>query len=251
MTVLNRIKNNRFLFFSAAVADFLFFFLLAQLHYRIFLMVAQHLKILMEMLTKNISQLSIADMQQPDILNDVQFIFHYKELLKGLFFLLVGFYLIWLVFRGIAWLIAHRMSGTKITLFAYIRRFFTITTLGMILFFCTIILFLSLMNYVAFSLFPIISPVIAQGLTFAVMIVLHYIYSVGIAGIARKQWYKFLTFRLQIIIPYLASILWFIAATGITIVISRANFYAGLAFVAVIIMPSITCFRIFCIRNLV
>ncbi|MBI4017090.1 MAG: hypothetical protein HY363_05355 [Candidatus Aenigmarchaeota archaeon] len=250
MKILQSVQRNKLLFILSAAADFLFFFMLAQLHYRVFLSAARHLKAVLELLTKNIQQISIADAAQPDILNNAEFLLHYREVLKGIFFLLAGFYLLWLVFRGIAWFWAHKISSTKISFEQYLKKFFVITTVGTILFFGIIILFASLMNYVTFTIFPLITPKIAQALTFAVMLLLHYCYSTSIAGIGSKHPYKtFLTFRLQTIIPYLASVLWFITATSIAVVVSRTNFYAGIAFAAIIIMPSITCFRMLLLRK--
>ncbi len=239
-------KLNKLFLLIAAVVDFLFFFLLTQLHARVFVSIAEHLKAAMEMLAKGVGELAIADMQQAAVFADPAFLVHYHEVLKGIAVFLAGFYVLWIVVRGTAWLLAHKAAGSKIRFSQFVVRFFIISTAGMILFLVVMLLFVSLLNYVTFSVLPLINPRIANGITLLLVLLLHYCYCITIAGIGSKHPYKtpLLAFKqAKTLVPYLGSVLWYIIAVTGAVMLSRLNFWGGLLFAAVIIMPSITFFR--------
>ncbi|MBI4148709.1 hypothetical protein HY490_05440 [Candidatus Woesearchaeota archaeon] len=247
MSVWKLIKAHPWLVLTAAVADAAFFFLLAQLHFWIFLRVADHLKRATELLTKNIGQLAIADVPMP---TDAEFVFHYHQVLQGVAMFLVGFYCLWLVTRGVSWFAAHRMTTPKISLSTFVRRFFLITTGGMIVFLAFLLSFVALIDYASFSVLPLLTPRIANVLTVALLVLLHYAYSLSCSAIGSRPYSALLLVFTQArtLVPYLALVLWVLLAVIIAILLTRVHPAAGLGWV-LLMMPGLTVFRILLIQN--
>ena len=248
MNPLRAIKKHPVLFLLAAGIDFLFFLLLSQLHFRVFLSVADHMKNAAEMLAAGFEKLSLPNIEQLDVLQNPVFIIHYHAILQGIIFFFTGLFLLWLILRGTTWFLAHKILETKISVKKFIIRFTCVTIFGTVLTFLLILGLLLLVNYANFSILPIITPGTAHLLSFALLLTLHYAYSLAIASIKNLREITS-ALNTRTVIVYLISVLWYIIATSITLLLSYQSF--ALSILAVIlVMPTLTFCRCAIIKKI-
>ncbi|MBI4141045.1 hypothetical protein HY485_04375 [Candidatus Woesearchaeota archaeon] len=185
---LESIRKHYSLFTISTIIEILFFYFLTRLHIEIFKSAAVHIKQAQNIIQGQITKLTQTEYSQFDkvLLSNADFAAQYHQIVKyiGLFLLL--FFLLWFLLRGLNWLIAHKIAGTKIKLKTFILRFTLFSITGFALFVLLLIFYGSMINYATFNPLPLINTKIANTTFFVLTITLHYFVSTGFALTGKK-----------------------------------------------------------------
>lgn len=244
------IKQHYLLLSLASVIEIVFFYTLTRLHIEIFKKAATHIKESQKIIQSQMDKLTQTQYAQLDkfLLGNTDFAFQYREILKYIGLFLVGLFLIWFLLRGTNWLLAHKIANSKITLNEFIKRFALLSIIGFFALIGLLMIYTSMLSYVAFSPLPLINSKTAN-ILFGMMLILLEYFLVAELAMPKNSRFRDTIFKAKKITPSFAINMIVLAILLVMPALLMKNYkWLGLSIALLITTPMITIGRVFMIK---
>jgi hypothetical protein len=241
--------KNKKLLPIVVLIDILFLYGLTRLHYEAFNRASAHVLQLTAMMGQQMEELSSAVAPQLSVLESPEFISAYHQMLKFIAIFALGAFAVWVVGKGIVWLIAHKGIEKKLDLRQYALKFTGMTVFWFAAFVAITVIMLNLLNYTLFGVFPLISKTATNTIAVLVYWLLSYFISISYSLTphdALKQTFALGVRRWRELLPVhiIGSLVFFVAAT-VPVHLIKLHIWLSLAFVVLIALPMMAWQRVF------
>jgi len=248
------IKQHYVLLSLASIIEILFFYSLTRLHIEIFKKAATHIKESQKIIQSQMDKLTQTQYAQMDkfLLGNSDFALQYHEILKYIGLFLLGLFLIWFLLRGTNWILAHKISNSKITLKEFIKRFALFSMMGFFLLIIILLAYTNMLSYVAFSPLPLINSKTANILFGLMLILLEYFL---VSALAMPKNSRFRDIKNSILNAkklapaFTINLVILVALFIIPALLMRTNKWLGLGIALIITTPIITITRVLIIKS--
>jgi hypothetical protein len=228
----------------AVPVDFLFYMLLAQLHYEIFNRASAAAMKLTALMGDQAQQLATSE-AVPDLatLQSPAFTAAFHELMLYACIFIAAAVALWLVGKGILWFIAHKTADKKVNTALFAKKFIGMTLFWALAFIVVSTIALNVLDYALFSPIPLIGEAGANFVIFLLFAVFAYFVFLSYALIPNKVFLPTLTLgftRWKELVPvHLIGILLYFVAVSVPTSLVKLNIYLSLAMVVLVSLPAI------------
>jgi len=228
----------------AVPVDFVFYWLLAQLHYEIFNRASAAAMQLTALMGKQAEQLAtseavpdLATLQSPEFTNA----FHQLLMYTGIF--IASAIALWLVGKGILWFIAHKTADKKVNAALFVKKFLGMTLFWALALVVVMTIALNVLDYALFSPIPLIGEGVANFIIFLLFAVFAYFVFLSYALLPNKVFIPTLTLGLtrwkELVPVHLVGMLLYFVAVSVPTSLVKVSIYLSLAMVLLISLPAI------------
>ncbi len=230
--------------------DILFVYGLTRLHYEVFNRASMTAIKLTSMMGEQVQQLAESEtVQELATLQSPEFLTAYHELVKYIGWFFVGAFAVWLVGKGLVWLLAHKSVEKKVPIGPFALRFFGMTLFWFFSFIALTLIALNVLDYSLFGVFPLIGKAGANLIVVFLYWVLAYFVFISYSIVPRpalkqafvlgvKRWKELL------LVHIIGSLIFFVATT-VPAHLVKVQIYLSLTFIVFIALPMIAWARVF------
>lgn len=249
---IKNIRNHYFLLILSSLIDILFFYSLTRLHVETFRLASTHIKSAQKIIESQMAKLTQVQYTQLDqiLMSNADFALQYKEITKYIGLFLLGLFATWFLLRGTNWLIAHKISESKISIKEFIERFTFFSTTGFIIFILILLIYGMLLNYATFNPLPLINAKMANAVFAIMLILLYYFLSTAFALPAKSKFRNVttaITNAKKIAPVFITSMITLSILIIVPALLMKNYYWAGLLTSVLITIPLMTLARIYLI----
>lgn len=231
------------------LVDILFIYGLTRLHYEVFNRASVYAIKLSAMMSEQVQAIGASEgLPELGVLSSPEFASAYQALVKYICIFLAGSFLIWLVGKGIVWLLAHRSIEKKTPLAPFALKFAGMTLFWFAAFLALLVAAINLFDYALFGVFPLVGKASANVLVVGMFWALAYFVFISYSLVPRRVFRN--TFVLGVkcwkeLLPVhaIASLIFFVATT-VPISLVKLNMWLSLAFIVFVALPMIAWSRV-------
>lgn len=231
------------------LVDVLFVYAMTRLHFEVFSRASTLILQLSAMISSDVAK--AAESASPptlDVLQTPEFINLYNQFLKHITIFMLGALLVWLVCKGITWLVAHKMVEKKVDWKNFALKFFGMTILWFAAFLLLTIIVLNLIHKAVYGAFPLIGQTGTNTVSLIAFWLLAYFVFISYSIVPRqafkntfiigvKHWKKLLPVHIT------SSLVLFVSIATPTLLVN-VNVYLPIIFGVFIALPAIAWTRI-------
>lgn len=244
-------SKNKSLFFLSVLFDILFFLSVIAGQFWVLLSVKGSVLRIMDIVQQNLVsavQSGAAAQVSSGLLKTPELISEYKVIMKYFFLMVLIFFVSWLVFRGVSWFIAHRMSG-RVDIKRFVKQFFLFSLFAFVFGFIWLLVVLRLIAYSSSSFLPVVSVGMDHFFLFLGFAVLNYFlfitYSLIPSAGCRIVWNAGISKYRQFVPAYLLWLVSICILGYLTVWVIRLNYWAPVIFALLAAFPAVAYGRIY------
>lgn len=231
------------------LVDILFLYGLTRLHYEVFNRASVYAIKLSAMMSEQVQAIGASEgLPELAVLSSPEFAGAYHALIKYVAIFFAGSFLIWLVGKGIVWLLAHKSAEKKTPLAPFAAKFAGMTLFWCAAFLALIVLVVNLFDYTLFGVFPLIGKASANVLVVGMFWALAYFVSISYALVPQRVFRNTFVLGFQrwkelLPVHTICSLVFFVATT-VPISLVKLNMWLSLAFIVFIALPMVAWSRV-------
>lgn len=232
----------------SAASDLVFFIALLSFQTKFFFQAAVHVKNLNEIIgekTQLLLQQQLVDMDKA-LQETPAFVANYTQLLKIIAEFTAVALALWIVFQGISWFLAHRISGVKPKWLGFHAKFagFTILWLA-ILYFLQVLIF-QMLHYASQTPLPVFGPSLPKWLGVLSALIIGYLAAVSYTqqGALKQTFIKAWQSAKTLLPAYIAALLLTAILFLDVMQMLKLNYWLGIASAVILLLPGLAVSRV-------